>query len=98
MKVELNFKTITCCVNDAFLNDDSVGVEINSDFINSLPVNVDPCGENGEYHTFCFEGPIFKIPIKFSIGEKIYKPLEIKTADSDIIATKGFWFCELLPV
>ncbi|OFY84306.1 MAG: ATP-binding protein [Bacteroidetes bacterium RIFCSPLOWO2_12_FULL_35_15] len=96
--LKLNFKTITCCVNDAFLNDDSVGVEINSDFINSLPVNVDPCGENGEYHTFCFEGPIFKIPIKFSIGEKIYKPLEIKTADSDIIATKGFWFCELLPV
>lgn len=94
----LKFKTITCCVNDAFLNEDSVGVEIDSDFINTLPVNVDPCGENGEYHTFCFEGPVFEIPIKFSLGERIYKPLEIKTADSNILTTKGFWFCELLPV
>lgn len=95
--LKLKFKTITCCVNDAFLTKDKVGVEIGFDFINSLPRNVDPCGENGEYHTFCFEGPLFKIPIKFSAGEKIYKPFEIKTADSNEIATKGFWFCELLP-
>ncbi len=93
--LKLEFKTITCCVNDGFLNEDQVGVVINSDFIESLPVNVDPCGENGEYHTFCFEGPIFKKTIKFSVGEKIYKALEIK--NSDTTATKGFWFSELVP-
>lgn len=95
--LKLNFKTITCCVNDAFLNEGSVGVEIDSGFINTLPENVDPCGENGEFHTFCFAGPIFKIPIKFLIGEKVYKPLELKNSGSDQISTKGFWFCELVP-
>ena len=94
----LNFKTITCCVNDAYLGEDRVGEEITEEFIKTLPANVDPCGENGEYHSFCFDGPIFKIPIKFSVGEKIYKPLEIKTADCGLDAspTKGFWFCDLL--
>lgn len=98
--LKLNFKTITCCVNDAYLKEDKVGVEIDSEFIKSLPANVDPCGENGEYHTFCYAGPIFKTPIKFSIGEKIYKPLEIKTLDCDLESsqTKGFWFCDLIPV
>lgn len=96
----LNFKTIVCCVNDAYLNEEKVGVEINSEFIQSLPQTVDPCGENGEYHTFCYSGPIFKKPITFSVGEKIYKPLELKSIDSAISSTptKGFWFCELIAV
>lgn len=98
--LSLNFKTITCCVNDAYLNEDLAGAEINESFIQSLPQTVDPCGENGEYHTFCYAGPIFKTAIKFSIGEKIYKPLEIKNLDCNLgsIATKGFWFCDLLPI
>jgi uncharacterized protein (TIGR00290 family) len=93
------FKTITCCVNDAYLNEENVGEEITSEFIKTLPANVDPCGENGEYHSFCYDGPIFKTPIKFTAGEKIYKPLEIKTSDCDLgrPTTKGFWFCDLLP-
>jgi uncharacterized protein (TIGR00290 family) len=90
--IELNFKTITCCVNDAFLDKESVGVELNKAFVASLPVNVDPCGENGELHTFCYEGPVFKKPIKFSVGEKVYKPLDVIVQDSK---TKGFWFSEL---
>lgn len=91
----LKFKTITCCVNDAHLGEDKVGVEINSEFIATLPKAVDPCGENGEYHTFCYDGPIFKAPIKFSLGEKVYRPLEIQSTDSS--GTKGFWFCDLIP-
>jgi len=96
--LQLQFKTITCCVNDAYLNEDSVGVEINKKFIDALPASVDPCGENGEFHTFCYEGPIFKTAIRFSIGEKIYKPLEIKTTEdcTPDIKTKGFWFCDLI--
>lgn len=89
------FKTITCCVNDAYLGEDKVGVELDKNFVSNLPANVDPCGENGEFHTFCYTGPIFKTPIKFTIGEKVYKPLEIK---SDEIKTQGFWFCDLIPV
>ena len=93
------FKTITCCVNDGYLNEDWVGKEINSDFINDLPSNVDPCGENGEYHTFCYAGSIFKKEISFTIGEKVYKQLEIKTTDdvcSSNVITKGFWFVDLI--
>jgi uncharacterized protein (TIGR00290 family) len=94
------FKTITCCVNDGYLKEDHVGVEINEEFIKELPVNVDPCGENGEYHTFCYDGPVFKTPVHFTIGEKIYKPLEIKKDGGDACpgntVTQGFWYCDLL--
>lgn len=90
------FRTITCCVNDACLNEGHVGIELSPDFISSLPANVDPCGENGEFHTFCFAGPIFKRPVPFTVKEKIYKPLELKSDSSfPATATKGFWFCEL---
>ena len=99
--LELGFKTIICCVNDGYLVEDKVGVEITDEFIKNIPSNVDACGENGEFHTFCYEGPIFKKPIPFEVGEKIYRPLEIRTSDDDVCIgnsiTRGFWFCELLP-
>lgn len=90
---DLGFKTIVCCVNDEHLNKEQVGVKLNQSFINKLPTNVDVCGENGEFHTFCYEGPIFNFSIKFKIGEKLYKPIELNTIDSK---TKGFWFCDLM--
>ena len=98
--INSGFKTITCCVNDAFFNEDWVGKEIDESFILNLPKNVDPCGENGEYHTFCYEGPIFKKKINFQLGEKIYKPLMIEKeescgVDAKVNLTKGFWYCEL---
>jgi uncharacterized protein (TIGR00290 family) len=89
------FKTITCCVNDAQLNEKDCGIEFDEKFLGTLSSTIDPCGENGEFHTFCYAGPIFKEEIKFSIGEKIYRPLELKTSDEKI-ATKGFWYCDLL--
>ncbi|MEJ6978891.1 diphthine--ammonia ligase [Pedobacter sp. P351] len=97
--IDLGFKTITCCVNDYYLGEDMVGTEIDKEFVKNLPENVDPCGENGEFHTFCFDGPIFKIPIRFDRGEKLYKPLEINgnAVCSSLSGTKGFWYCDLLP-
>src|SRR5438445_6638606 len=56
--ISQRFKTITCCVNDGCLDEQWVGAEINGEFIKNLPANVDPCGENGEFHTFCYEGPV----------------------------------------
>lgn len=96
--IALGFKTITCCVNDFYLGEDMVGTEIDTEFLKNLPDNVDPCGENGEFHTFCFDGPIFKRPIPFSIGEKIYKPLNIKGDGvcSSTVTTKGFYYCDLV--
>ena len=46
---------------------------MNRDFLNELPKEVDPCGENGEFHTFCYDGPIFKQSIDFSKGRKVVK-------------------------
>lgn len=99
--ISLQFKTVICCTNDGFLGEEWLGREINKTFLAQLPASVDPCGENGEYHTFCFDGPIFKKKIGFTIGENVYKALEIKT-DTDCTLpalgnTKGFWFCDLLP-
>jgi len=100
---ELGFKTITCCVNDGYLAEAHVGQQITKTFVNELPANVDPCGENGEFHTFCFDGPLFKRPVNFNIGDNLYRPMEIRTTDEDNVCTgnnitRGFWFCELLPV
>jgi uncharacterized protein (TIGR00290 family) len=93
------FKTIICCINNAHLHEEWVGREINTAFVNQLPVTVDPCGENGEFHTFCYEGPLFKKKILFSTGEKVYKPIEEKTDHefASALNTKGLWFCDLIP-
>lgn len=92
------FKSIICCVNDAYLNEHHVGADLDKLFVGSLPANVDPCGENGEYHSYCYAGPIFKKEIKIKTGEKVYKPLEIKTdCNTEAPVTKGFWFCDILP-
>jgi uncharacterized protein (TIGR00290 family) len=97
--IALEFKTITCCISDQFLDENKVGVEIDREFLESLPSAVDPCGENGEFHTFCYDGPLFKKPVRFEKGEKIYRPLEIKRNDNvKAPENKGFWFCELLPL
>lgn len=96
--LSLGFKTITCCVTDE-LGEAFVGEEIDSEFIDSLPEHVDPCGENGEFHTFCFEGPIFNSKIKFKKGEKVFKSLELRESDSNLnqLKIKGFWYCDLVP-
>jgi uncharacterized protein (TIGR00290 family) len=95
--IRRQFKTVVCCTFDEYLGAAWAGREIDLAFIKQLPAGVDPCGENGEYHTFCYDGPLFKNKIEFTLGEKIYKPLEIKTTSSTPTATKGFWFCDLIP-
>ncbi len=94
------FKTITCCINDGYLDDSWCGKMIDDRFLRELPPGVDPCGENGEFHTFCYEGPIFKNPLTVGAGEKTYKALVLKTTDHPTpvkdAGTKGFWFCDIL--
>jgi uncharacterized protein (TIGR00290 family) len=93
--IRSGFRTITCCVNDSSLDESWCGKELDDKFLAELPAGVDPCGENGEFHTFCYAGPVFKTPVNFSKGEIVYRPLELKTADATI-TTKGFWYCDLL--
>ncbi len=95
--IDLGYKTITCCVNDAYLTNAHVGKLIDKIFISELPSDVDPCGENGEFHTYCFEGELFKKPILIDIKETIYKELDKKfqTPDKNRKVTKGFWYSEI---
>jgi uncharacterized protein (TIGR00290 family) len=102
----LNFGTVICCVNDGYLGEDAVGRDLDEEFIRSLPANVDPCGENGEFHSFAYAGPVFRKPVKFKVGEKVYRPVEVThptTSNSGYVCapgpepTRGFWFCDLLP-
>ena len=95
--LELGFKAIIICINARLLDQSFAGRIIDEKFLDDLPENVDPCGENGEFHTFCFDGPIFNKPVSFKVGEKIYR--EYKSPDGDDIheeGTMGFWFCDLL--
>lgn len=93
--IELGFKAIVVCVKADLLDESFVGRTIDQDFIKDLPDNVDPCGENGEFHTFCFDGPIFNHPVSFEIGEKVYR--EYKAPKEEKKDHLGFWFCDLLP-
>lgn len=63
--INLGFKAVVVCVNENNLDKSFAGREIDTDFVNDLPADVDPCGENGEYHSFVYDGPIFKKPVVF---------------------------------
>ncbi|MEM0999544.1 MAG: diphthine--ammonia ligase [Bacteroidota bacterium] len=95
--LDAGFKTVTCCVNDAWFDESAVGREIDLNFVRELPANVDPCGENGEFHTFCYAGPMFKRPLSLALGEKTYRPLNAPPIDDpeELASTKGFWYCDL---
>lgn len=56
----LGFKAVVTNVDPKALASSHIGEEFDSDFLKSLPMNVDPCGENGEFHTFVYDGPIFR--------------------------------------
>jgi len=65
---DLGFRAVVCCVEGAKLDASFSGRELNRDFVRDLPPNVDPCGENGEYHSFVYDGPIFQRPFEFERG------------------------------
>ena len=106
--IDLGFKTIVTCVNEKFLDKSFAGRIIDHQFINDLPANVDPCGENGEFHTFVFDGPLFKEPISIETGEIVYRkytPAKKENSSDDCFKEKeekedpfnsGFWFCDLM--
>ncbi|HUK30416.1 MAG TPA: hypothetical protein VLV89_04830, partial [Candidatus Acidoferrum sp.] len=81
--VRLGFRAVTVCVDPRKLVEQFVGREINDEFVAELPAGADPCGENGEFHSFVYDGPGFAEPVRFEIGEKVLR--------------EGFWFCDLIP-
>ncbi|MGH9744107.1 MAG: hypothetical protein ACRD51_17330 [Candidatus Acidiferrum sp.] len=77
------FRAIAVCIDPKILAPSFVGRELDEIFFRDLPLSADPCGENGEFHTFVFDGPIFHSPILVRTGEVVHRD--------------GFVFCDLLP-
>ncbi len=94
--IQAGFQAIVVCCNPSLLPKSFCGRVIDNDFMADLPKDVDPCGEKGEFHTFCFDGPIFKEPVDFLIGDVHYKTYPApKSANEPEVDDYGFWFCDL---
>jgi uncharacterized protein (TIGR00290 family) len=78
------FRAIAVCIDGKVLDRSFAGRELDETFFRDLPPHADPCGENGEFHTFVFDGPIFRAPIPVRAGETIERD--------------SFLFCDLLPL
>ncbi|KYG78255.1 Dph6-related ATP pyrophosphatase [Roseivirga spongicola] len=91
--ISLGFKTIVVSVDGSKLDQSFVGRIIDESFLNDLPENVDPCGENGEFHSFVFEGPIFKKPIRFERGEVVGKEYKLSKETGETVT---YWFQDLI--
>lgn len=76
------------------LGEAAIGREIDRAFIESLPDGVDPNGENGEYHTFCYGGPIFRYSIPFRLGGAFLQSCDIRL-DDGTVKTYSYWVADL---
>lgn len=90
--VALGFKTMIVSVNGSVLSKEFAGVTISDSFIKKLPKEVDPCGENGEFHSFVFDGPIFKNEILFVKGDTIERKYT-SPVDGSVFS---YWFTDLI--
>jgi len=68
---DLGFRAVLCCVEGAKLAASFVGRELDRRLLADLPPEVDPAGENGEYHSFVYAGPIFQRPVSIATGEVV---------------------------
>jgi uncharacterized protein (TIGR00290 family) len=82
--LNLRFKAIITCIDSKALSRSFAGKEFDEQFLNDLPTGVDPCGENGEFHTFVYDGPIFNNKIDFEKGDIVLK-------------NDRFYYCDLTP-
>jgi uncharacterized protein (TIGR00290 family) len=77
------YRAALSCIDPRVLPPSFVGRMIDNSLLADLPAGVDPCGENGEYHSFVFDGPLFHCPVRIVRGESVERD--------------GFWFCDLIP-
>ena len=78
------FRAIVVCLDPRALDRTFAGRTFDQGFLADLPRSVDPCGENGEFHTFVHDGPLFHAPIPCRTGE--------------IVTREGFVFCDVVPM
>jgi uncharacterized protein (TIGR00290 family) len=81
--VTSGLKATITCVDPRKLDASFAGRAFDETFLADLPAGVDPCGENGEFHTFAWDGPMFRHPVHVQVGE--------------VVEREGFVFADLLP-
>ena len=81
--VTAGLRSVLTCVDPKQLSKDFAGRIFDATLLRDLPADVDPCGENGEFHSFAFDGPMFAQAVDFTLGETV--------------ARDGFVFTDLLP-
>jgi uncharacterized protein (TIGR00290 family) len=81
--IELGFRATVTCVDPLKLEPTFAGDHFDESFLSRIPQQVDPCGENGEFHTFVHDGPIFKQSVPVKLGE--------------VVTRDGFVFADLIP-
>ncbi len=89
MLEDAGIEAIIVCLSEQHLSKDFLGREIDRSFLEDIPANVDPCGENGEFHTFVYNAPFFKSPVSFNKGETVYRTYNNNSRDT------GFYFLDL---
>jgi diphthamide synthase (EF-2-diphthine--ammonia ligase) len=80
--VAAGLRAIVTCVDPRQLDPRFIGRTFDAQFLADLPPEVDPCGERGEFHTFCTAGPMFGDPLAVRVGE--------------VVERDGFWFADVL--
>jgi uncharacterized protein (TIGR00290 family) len=81
--IDLGFKAIITCIDSNVLDKAFVGRLYDQQFLSDLPSTVDPCGENGEFHSFVYDGPMFQKEVPYTKGETVFRD-------------NRFWYCDLM--
>ncbi len=95
--IDLRFKSLVCCVNELTLGEDFLDKTIDKEWISALPTGIDPCGENGEFHTFCYDGPMFKQTVSFGIAQSRTKKYRFELSDGTVM-NEEYRYSNLIPV
>jgi len=94
--IESGIKTRVVAVSAKVLDESFVGREYDLQFLADLPSGVDPCGENGEFHTFVYDAPNFSFTVNHVVGENVLRSYSKKGNEKEKWET-SFWFCNVLP-
>lgn len=97
--LDAGFRTVLCAANKDYFSPDDTGKTIDREFLVKLGPGVDPCGENGEFHTFVYDGPVFSSAITYRLGETVERKYHYNTTDPDgrnIMRESTFLFREIL--
>lgn len=85
------FRAVVVCVDSTLLSPSFSGRQYDAAFLDDLPRDVDPCGENGEFHTFVYDGPLFREPVELTIGETVTRDERFVYTDFlPSVATRAF--------